>query len=39
VEFLLPDDLETLISVLDVQHGIRVERENGILKELGRKTI
>lgn len=37
VEYLLPDTLETLISVLDRQYGIKVELENGILKELGRK--
>jgi len=38
VEFLLPDDLDTLINRLGEQYKIKVERENGILKELGRKT-
>jgi hypothetical protein len=37
VEYLLPEPLDTLITVLDRQYGIRVELENGILKELGRK--
>ena len=36
VEFLLPNDLETLVRVLYKQFRINVEYDNGVPKELGR---
>jgi hypothetical protein len=36
VDFLLPNDMGTLIEVLNKQYNIKVEFDNGLPKELGR---